>query len=50
MVSQSIFEENIDITKRVVDACKASLIPVEAELGKVGGKEDDLDGGCGGYT
>ena len=26
-------------------------IPVEAELGKVGGKEDDLDGGNGnGYT
>ena len=25
-------------------------IPVEAELGKVGGKEDDLDGGDGGYT
>ncbi|EEA85656.1 class II fructose-1,6-bisphosphate aldolase [Peptacetobacter hiranonis] len=48
--SHSVFEENIDITKRVVDACKASLIPVEAELGKVGGKEDDLDGGCGGYT
>ena len=48
--SHSGFEENIDITKRVVDACKPSSIPVEAELGKVGGKEDDLDGGCGGYT
>lgn len=48
--SHSVFEENIEITKRVVDACKPSLIPVEAELGKVGGKEDDLDGGCGGYT
>ncbi len=23
--------------------------PVEAELGKVGGKEDDLNGGTGGY-
>lgn len=48
--SHSAFEENIKITKRVVDACKPSSIPVEAELGKVGGKEDDLDGGCGGYT
>ncbi|WP_297134372.1 class II fructose-1,6-bisphosphate aldolase [Terrisporobacter sp.] len=48
--SHSVFEENIEITKRVVDACKPSLIPVEAELGKVGGKEDDLDGGSGGYT
>ena len=48
--SHSVFEENIDITKRVVDACKPSNIPVEAELGKVGGKEDDLDGGSGGYT
>lgn len=25
--------------------CRPSKIPVEAELGKVGGKEDDLDGG-----
>ena len=48
--SHSVFEENIDITKSVVDACKPSNIPVEAELGKVGGKEDDLDGGDGGYT
>ena len=48
--SHSVFEENIAITKSVVDACKPSTIPVEAELGKVGGKEDDLDGGDGGYT
>ena len=46
--SHSVFEENIAITKSVVDACKPSNIPVEAELGKVGGKEDDLDDG--GYT
>ena len=45
------FEENIAVTKAVVDACAPSGIPVEAELGKVGGKEDDLDGGEGdGYT
>lgn len=48
--SHSMFEKNIAITKSVVDACKPSNIPVEAELGKVGGKEDDLDGGNGGYT
>lgn len=48
--SHSVFEENIAITKSVVDACKPLNIPVEAELGKVGGKEDDLDGGDGGYT
>ena len=49
--SQKPFEENIVLTKSVVDACHAGIIPVEAELGKVGGKEDDLDGGEGnGYT
>lgn len=48
--SHSVFEENIAVTKAVVDACAPSDIPVEAELGKVGGKEDDLDGGSGGYT
>lgn len=48
--SHSVFEENIEVSKRVADACTPSGIPVEAELGKVGGKEDDLDGGAGGYT
>ena len=49
--SQKNFEENIALSKSVVDACHAGGIPVEAELGKVGGKEDDLDGGDGnGYT
>jgi tagatose 1,6-diphosphate aldolase GatY/KbaY len=32
-----------------VDACAPSEVPVEAELGKVGGKEDDLVAD-GGYT
>lgn len=41
------FEENIAITKSVVDVGKACGIPIEGELGKVGGKEDDLDGGDG---
>ena len=37
------FEENIALTKSVVDVCHVGNIPVEAELGRVGGKEDDLD-------
>lgn len=45
--SQKSFEENIAVTKAVVAACHPSGIPVEAELGKVGGKEDDLNGGEG---
>lgn len=45
--SHEPFEENIALTKRVADSCSPSGIPVEAELGKVGGKEDDLDGGDG---
>ncbi|MGL5414872.1 MAG: tagatose-bisphosphate aldolase subunit GatY [Clostridium sp.] len=45
--SHDDFETNINLTKSVVDMCKPSGIAVEAELGKVGGKEDDLDGGEG---
>lgn len=37
------FEENIALTKRVADVARALDIPCEAELGKVGGKEDDLE-------
>ena len=37
------FEANIAETKRVADVAKALDIPCEAELGKVGGKEDDLE-------
>ena len=48
--SQKVFNENIALTKSVVDACKASGIPVEAELGRVGGKEDDLVNDEAGYT
>lgn len=49
--SHESFENNIAVTKAVAQACAPSGIPVEAELGKVGGKEDDLDGGDGdGYT
>lgn len=45
--SHESFENNIAVSKAVADACRPSDIPVEAELGKVGGKEDDLDGGEG---
>lgn len=45
--SHDVFEDNIALTRRVTDACAPSGIPVEAELGKVGGKEDDLEGGDG---
>lgn len=41
--SHEDFEKNIEISKRVADVAKACNIPVEAELGKVGGKEDDLE-------
>lgn len=34
------FEENIRLAQKVVAMCDPCLIPVEAELGKVGGKED----------
>lgn len=34
------FEKNIEVTKEVVKMAKAINIPVEAELGRVGGKED----------
>ena len=45
--SHGDFESNVKLSKSVVDMCKSSGIAVEAELGKVGGKEDDLDGGDG---
>ncbi|MDZ5782741.1 class II fructose-1,6-bisphosphate aldolase [Marinococcus luteus] len=35
-------EYNIEMTKRVVDAAHAIGVSVEAELGRVGGQEDDL--------
>lgn len=42
--SQKSFEDNVFVSKKVVELCSAVGIPVEAELGKIGGKEDDLDG------
>lgn len=35
-------EENIALTKRVVDAARSVGVSVEAELGKIGGTEDDI--------
>lgn len=43
-------EENAALSKKVVKACHPSQIPVEAELGCVGGKEDDLEGDDMGLT
>ena len=41
--SHEEFEDNVAVTKKVVDVAKVFGVPVEAELGKVGGKEDDLE-------
>lgn len=37
------FEENIRLTKKVVEAAHAVGVSVEGELGTIGGVEDDLD-------
>lgn len=41
--SKEDFEGNVAVSKKVADVAKAVNIPVEAELGKVGGKEDELE-------
>ena len=41
--SHEEFEKNIEISKSVVEVARPKGLPVEAELGKVGGKEDDLE-------
>lgn len=43
-------EENIALTKRVVDMCAPAGVPVEGEIGRVGGKEDDTVCENAGYT
>ncbi len=48
--SHDSFEDNIAVSKRVADACRPNGVPVDAELGKVGGKEDDLECDDPGYT
>jgi tagatose 1,6-diphosphate aldolase GatY/KbaY len=44
MIDQSMhpFEKNVEMTKKVVEVARALNINVEAELGKVGGVEDDI--------
>ena len=44
------FESNITMVRRAVAAAKVYDVPVEAELGKVGGKEDDSEVRDPGYT
>src|SRR5438067_3934010 len=41
--SDKEFDENVAITRRVVEAAHARGISVEAELGKLGGVEEDLN-------
>jgi tagatose 1,6-diphosphate aldolase GatY/KbaY len=41
--------KNIALTEAVVKICEPNGVSVEGELGKVGGKEDDQEGGAG-YT
>ena len=48
--SHEEYEENIRMTKEVADVCKAMGIPCEGELGKVGGKEDDVEAEGDAYT
>lgn len=48
--SHGSYEDNLVISQAVVRACQPNKIGVEGELGKIGGKEDDLDGGDGGLT
>lgn len=48
--SRLSFEGNIELTKRVAALAGLVNVPVEAELGKVGGKEDDLADTGSAYT
>ncbi|MBN2129057.1 MAG: class II fructose-bisphosphate aldolase [Sedimentisphaerales bacterium] len=42
--SHEPFEKNVEITKRVVKAAHARNVAVEAELGQLGGVEEDITG------
>lgn len=48
--SQKPFEENVAVSRDVVHLASLAGVPVEAELGKVGGKEDDAAGAGDAYT
>lgn len=43
--SHSPIEENVEITKKVVEYAHSKGVSVEAEVGTVGGQEDDVIGG-----
>ena len=40
--SKHAFEDNIAVTNKVMDVCRPIGVSVEAELGKIGGTEDDI--------
>jgi tagatose 1,6-diphosphate aldolase GatY/KbaY len=48
--SQLPWEENTELVRRVVEVCRPCQVPVEAELGCVGGKEDGLSSKKAGLT
>jgi tagatose 1,6-diphosphate aldolase GatY/KbaY len=48
--SKKPLPENIAFTEAVVRFCKPCCVPVEGELGRVGGKEDDKSDTGTGYT
>jgi len=48
--SHFTLDENIVFTKTTVELCVRAGVPVEGELGRVGGKEDDLSSDGAGYT
>ena len=52
MIDGSAFplDENIAFTKKAVELCSKKAIPVEGELGRVGGKEDDIVSDSAGFT
>lgn len=52
MIDGSIlsFDENVNITNEVINLKKDSGISIEAELGKIGGKEDGNNDESDGYT
>lgn len=43
-------EDNIALTRKVVELCSPVGVPVEGEIGRVGGKEDDVVSDDAGYT
>lgn len=48
--SKESFQKNMELTKKVVNFAHLQGIPVEAELGRVGGKEDDTVDAKSAYT